>query len=81
MDRRQLIREHIALLATEHGHTDPIRDDESLILSGLLDSLAVVQIVVFMEQTFEIDFSAVFFDQNDFDSIDAMVAFVNLNAP
>jgi acyl carrier protein len=32
--------------------------DESLVESGLIDSLAIVQIVVYLEETYGIDFSA-----------------------
>lgn len=79
MNNRDQLRQFIANLAQDHGHMDAISDEESLILSGLLDSLAVVHIVVFMEEQFGIDFSDVYFDQNDFDSIDKMVSFVEAN--
>lgn len=32
--------------------------DESLVESGLIDSLAIVQIVVYLEETYSLDFSA-----------------------
>ena len=79
MNTREQLRQFIFQLAKDHGHMEPINDDQPLILSGLLDSLAVVHIVVFMEEQFAIDFSDVYFDQNDFDTIDRMVSFVETN--
>lgn len=79
MNTRDQLRQFISNLAQDHGYMDAIKDDEALILSGLLDSLAVVHIVVFMEKQFGIDFADVYFDQNDFDSIDRMVSFVEAN--
>ena len=74
-----IIREFIQKLLNEHGHNDEVAPSESLILSGLLDSLAVIHIVVFLEEQFGIDFSAVYFDQSSFDSIDQITDFVQTN--
>ena len=57
MTDQPLIKKFISTLLEEHGHTDEVDSSESLILSGLLDSLAVVHIVVFLEEQFGIDFS------------------------
>lgn len=51
-------------------------DDDSLVDSGLLDSLAVVGIAVFMEAEFGLDFSIVYFDVTNFESISTMARFV-----
>jgi acyl carrier protein len=37
---------------------DGVDDDEGLVAAGLVDSLAVLQIVVHLEETYGIDFSA-----------------------
>jgi acyl carrier protein len=79
MKTRDQLRQFISNLAKDHGHLEAINDDEPLILSGLLDSLAVVHIAVFMEEQFGIDFSNIYFDQDDFDTIDRMVSFVETN--
>lgn len=81
MNIRQNIRDFVSQLLVEHGHTEEINDDESLILSGLLDSLAVVNILVFLEQQYSIDLSDLYFDQSTFDSIELMVEFVLENQP
>jgi acyl carrier protein len=73
------INEFIHKLLNEHGYNNEVAPSESLILSGLLDSLAVIHIVVFLEEQFGIDFSAVYFDQSSFDSIDQITDFVQTN--
>ena len=78
---REQIQAHVISLAQGLGHYDKVADDESLIVSGLLDSLSVMRLVVFMEQTFGINFAEEFFDQNRFDTIDGMLEMVNELAP
>jgi len=77
---REQIHAYVMSLAQQLGHNDDVADDESLIVSGLLDSLAVMRLVVFMEKTFSIDFAEEFFDQDIFDTIDKMVDFVEERA-
>ena len=79
MNDQDSIKAFIQKLLNEHGYTDEVPTSESLILSGLLDSLAVIQIVVFLEETFGIDFSEVYFDQTYFDSVDLITDFVREN--
>ena len=81
MSIRLNIRELVSKLLAEHGHTEAFNDDDSLILSGLLDSLAVVNILVFLEQEYNIDLSDLYFDQSTFDSIELIVEFVLENQP
>ena len=81
MTDQQTINDFIHKLLNEHSYTDEVGSADSLILSGLLDSLAVIHIVVFLEEQFGIDFSEVYFDQASFDSIDQIVDFVHANRP
>lgn len=75
------VNNYIHQLLEEHGHTEKIETADSLILSGLLDSLAVIHIIVFLENHFDIDFSEAYFDQTNFDSIDSILDFVSKNRP
>ena len=75
----QAVYEFVRGLLSEHGHSQDINDDESLILSGLPDSLAVIHIVVFLEKTFNINFAEVYFDQASFDSINQILKFIEEN--
>lgn len=81
MSDQEIISEFIHKLLREHNYDDEVTPSESLILSGLLDSLAVIHIVVFLEKNFGIDFSDVYFDQASFDSIDQILNFVQTNKP
>ena len=73
---REQLHSFVKELLLEQDYHDEISDDESLILSGLVDSADVMHIFVFMEQKFDINFSEVYFDQTQFDTINSMVAFV-----
>ena len=77
----QAVYEFVRGLLSEHGHSQEINDDESLILSGLLDSLAVIHIVVFLEKTFNINFAEAYFDQTSFDSVNQILRFIEENQP
>jgi acyl carrier protein len=77
MSAHTKLRRLITELLAEDGIDQEFSDSESLILSGLLDSLAVVQIIVFMESAFDIDFSDIYFDQGGFDSIELMLDFLH----
>lgn len=78
---QQKISEFIHQLLNEHGYTEEVDSSDSLILSGMLDSLAVIHIVVYLEKQFNIDFSEVYFDQDSFDSIEQIINFVQANKP
>ena len=78
---REQIHKNVTSLAQQLGHDGELADDESLVSSGLLDSFSVMQLVVFLEQTFGINFADEFFDQNRFDTIDSIVEMVNELAP
>lgn len=75
------IKTFIQKLLNEHGYADEVESSDSLILSGLLDSLAVIHIVVFLEKHFGIDFSEAYFDQASFDSVDQIMNFIQANKP
>ena len=70
------IRHKVFEILANEGVEEMPGDDDSLVDSGLLDSLAVVNIAVFMESTFGVDFSIVYFDVNRFESIATMVRLV-----
>jgi len=80
-DIHSTVSEFIGKLLCEHGYDQKIDDDDSLILSGRLDSLAVINIVVFLEQQFNINFSDIYFDQSNFDSINKILEFIQEYQP
>jgi acyl carrier protein len=68
------IREFVRNLLITNGDTEPLADQDSLLLSGRLQSIDAVEIVVFLEQNFGIDFAEIGFDQELVDSVDAICA-------
>lgn len=73
---RQTIRDYLGKCLAEKGDTGAFVDHELLITNGRLDSLEVVRLVVFLEDTFGVDFSTIDFDKGLLDSLDAIVTLV-----
>lgn len=74
MKGRAEIREYVQGLLTNYGDTEPLADGESLLLSGRLQSIDAVEIVMYLEQNFGVDFAQVGFDKELIDSVDAIFA-------
>ena len=69
MNHQQEIRTFIEELLRRKGDLQPFDDAESLILGGRLESIDAVEIVVFLENRFGLDFADIGFDQANIDSI------------
>ena len=74
MDHREEIRKYLKELLLQKGDKQPFSDDASLLLSGRLASVDAVEIVVFLEEKFHVDFAEVGFDQALIDSVDSIDA-------
>jgi acyl carrier protein len=72
MDHREEIRKYLQELLMQKGDKQPFSDDASLLLSGRLASVDAVEIVVFLEEKFGINFAEIGFDQAMIDSVDAI---------
>jgi acyl carrier protein len=70
------IHEFVQELLTNSGDDQPLVDQDSLLLSGRLQSIDAVEIVVFLEENFGIDFAQIGFDREQIDSIDLIYALV-----
>jgi acyl carrier protein len=81
MNTRNELRAHIQRLLADKGDREPLGEDDSLVLSGRLDSVDILQIVLFLESHYRIDFADREFDQEDFDSIARILALIELRAP
>lgn len=73
---RARIRAFVADLLAGHDDRAPFGDAESLVKGGRLDSLAVVKLVAFLEETFGVDFAKVEFDPERFDTVTEIEAVV-----
>lgn len=74
-----IIREKItAYISNEHfdGSPEELKGDMPLISSGIIDSITVLLMVDFLEETFQIEFEPHEVDHTNLDSIDLMVEFI-----
>jgi len=70
MNDHDAVREFVGSLLRRKGDTNPFTDTDSLVLSGRLDSLDVLEMVVFLEKQYSFDFGDRPFDQQMVDSVD-----------
>jgi acyl carrier protein len=80
MERKAVIREFVRELLARKGDTEPFSDEASLLLSGRLQSVDAVEIAVFLEEEFGVDFAERGFDQEMIDTLDAISALVEDSA-
>ena len=76
MDRQQQIRAYIVenfLLGQDNG----VRDDESLLGAGIVDSTGVLEIVGFLEKTFGIELQDEDLVPENLDSVRNLASFVD----
>ncbi len=76
MDHREEIRKYLRELLLQKGDTQPFADDASLLISGRLASVDAVDIVVFLEEKFGVNFAEIGFDQTLLDSVNAIASLV-----
>ena len=76
LDDRVRIRAFLQQLLAERDDDKPFGDAESLIKGGRVDSLAVTEVVMFLEKTFGVDFTKIEFDPERFDTVSAIEALV-----
>ena len=72
MSRKDEIRNFVQELLTRQDDCRPLADGDSLLMSGRLQSIDAVEIVLFVEERFGIDFAEIGFDREQLDSIDAI---------
>ncbi len=63
------------------GERSDVGDSETLLTAGLLDSMDVLQTVLFLEENFAMDFSVQPFNPDDFDSIESINQMVKSQPP
>jgi acyl carrier protein len=70
------IREFVRKLLARKGDTEPFAGDGSLLLSGRLQSVEAIELAVFLEEKFGVDFAKLGFDQEMIDTLDAISTLV-----
>jgi len=71
-DRLFAVRALVADLMKGRGYRAPIGDDQSLFVSGLLDSMMAVDLILRLEAQFGVDFSRLDFDVSLIDTVQAI---------
>lgn len=74
------IRDAIQTMLSERGDTRPLANDDSLFISGRLDSLAAAEMLMMLESRFGIDLADADFDVSQLDTIAEIEALVSQNA-
>ena len=60
-----------------HGDTQELAEEDSLFLSGRLDSFSMMNLILFLETAFALTFSDLEFDVEKVDSLKAIAALVH----
>jgi acyl carrier protein len=76
MNDRLAIREYLQNLLRQTGDRNGFADSDSLVMSGRLDSVDTLDLVVFLEEKYGIDFAERGFDKNDLDSLDSIMSMI-----
>jgi acyl carrier protein len=71
------LRDYLRTALDKHGDRNDFADDESLFLSGRLDSFSMMNLVFYLETELSVDFSALDFDVNLVDSVNDIEALVD----
>lgn len=82
--REQRLQDLIRFLRTIQKPNRPIDSigvDDGLVASGLIDSLAIVQIVVYLENTYGIDFAAGGFDPDRLSTMSSILDLIEETCP
>ena len=75
--RKQKVRDYFLETLKQQSDGQSLADNESLFVSGRLDSFSMMMFVMFLEKDFEIDFAALDFDVNLIDSINEIELFID----
>jgi acyl carrier protein len=75
-DRRAILRNFITDLLAKKGDSQEFSDAEFLFTSGRLDSVAAMEVVLFLEGEFATDLSQTHFDLQRIDSVDNIISLI-----
>lgn len=74
---RQKLRDFFVDALAKHGDHGELSDAESIFVSGRLDSFSMMNLVMFLEEAFGINFSDDEFDIDLLDSVDDLAALID----
>ncbi|MFO1207149.1 MAG: hypothetical protein U1E63_15740 [Burkholderiales bacterium] len=71
--RRDHLLRFLRTIQKPHRSVDRLGDTEGLLSVGLIDSLAILQIVLYLEETYALDFATAGVDPEHFTSIGSIL--------
>ena len=74
---KQKIRDYLAEALKNQGDKQPLTDNDSLFVSGRLDSVSMMMLVVYLEDEFAVNFKATDFEVGLIDSVDAIALLID----
>jgi acyl carrier protein len=77
MDTRQIIRGFIRQNFLKESRSNNFRDDVSFIDGGIIDSVGVLELVAFIEETFSFRVEDEELVPENLDSVDKLVIYIN----
>ncbi len=76
MDTQQRIRKYLTENFLFSGNGFSLDDDTSLLDAGIVDSTGVLEVILFVEETFEIEIADEDVTPDNFDSVNRIAAYV-----
>ncbi|MHC4213506.1 MAG: acyl carrier protein [Planctomycetota bacterium] len=77
MELTEKIREYVKKNLTVYDDEQTLGDDDDIFARGFVDSIFAIQLVCFIEETFNIKVGDADLDIDNFSSVNRIVAFVN----
>lgn len=74
--RNQKIRDYLTETLKNQGDKQPMTDNDSLFVSGRLDSVSMMMLVVYLEDEFAVNFKVADFEVSLIDSVDAIASLI-----
>jgi acyl carrier protein len=81
MDHKAEIHAYVAEILEQKDDKDPFTDSSSLLNTGRIDSMDVVDIFLFLEKKFGVRIDSGRFKKSQVDTVDAMATLVSTNLP
>ena len=77
MDAKATVKQFVVQKFLRKNGSTSISSEESLLDTGLIDSLGIFQLVTFLEQQFNIEVTDEDIVPENFETIDSIVSFIN----
>jgi len=76
MNHKAAIRKFLQDLLAGKGDRRPFSDDDSMLFSGRLQSVDAVDVAVFLEEKYGVDFAEMGFDQERLDTVNGIAGLI-----